>query len=137
MTKKNRVFIDSNIPMYASGKEHPNKKASIRILELISKGEIIGMTSTEVLQEILYRYHAINILDMGLKVFDSFYNIVDDVLSINLQIMNEAKKILGDSKNIFPRDAVHIATMDHYEISYIATFDKHFRAFRHIRYFRL
>ena len=134
MTKKTKVFIDSNIPMYAAGKEHPNKEPSIKILELISNGDIIGITSTEVFQEILYRYQAIDLLKKGLEVFDNFSNIIDDVLSINLQIMNQARKILGDeySSDIYPRDAVHIATMDYYEISYIATHDRHFKKFKHI-----
>ncbi|MES0341922.1 MAG: type II toxin-antitoxin system VapC family toxin [Candidatus Humimicrobiaceae bacterium] len=139
MTQRTKVFIDSNIPIYAAGRDHPNKEPSIKILELISRGDITGITSTEVLQEILYRYQAINLLKKGLEVFDNFSSIIDDVLSINLQIMNQAKKILEGkhNSNVYPRDAVHIATMDHYEISYIATHDKHFKKFKHIRYFKL
>ena len=136
MIKKVKVFIDSNIPMYAAGQEHPNKEPSVKILELVSKGKIIGMASTEVLQEILYRYQAINILKKGLEVFDNFSKIMDDILSVNFQIMNEAKKILMEKykQNIFPRDAVHIATMNYYEINCIATYDKHFKIFKNIRY---
>lgn len=139
MTQRIKVFIDSNIPMYAAGRDHPNKEPSIKILELISRGDIVGITSTGVLQEILYRYQAINLLKKGLEVFDNFSSIIDDVLSIDLQIMNQAKKILENKNNsdVYPRDAVHIATMDHYEISYIATYDKHFKKFKHIRYFKL
>ncbi len=139
MTRKTKVFIDSNIPMYAAGREHPNKEPSIKILELISEGDIIGITSIEVFQEILYRYQAINLLDKGLEVFDNFSNIVDDILSIDFQIINRAKKILENKKNsgIYPRDAIHIATMEHYEINQIATHDKHFKKFKHITYFRI
>jgi len=138
MTIKDRVFIDSNIPMYAAGREHPNKRPAIKILELVSEGEITGITSTEIFKEILYRYQAINLLDKGLEVFDNFSSIVDDILSINLHIMNEARKILGgEYSNIYPRDAIHVATMDYYEISYIASFDKHFKEFKHIRYFQI
>jgi len=134
MTGKTRVFVDSNIPMYAAGKEHPNKIPSIKVLELISEGKIIGMTSTEVFQEILYRYQAIELLDKGLEVFDSFSSIIDETLSVNLNIMREARNILKEN-NINVRDAVHIATMDYYGISYIASHDKHFIEFKHIRYF--
>ncbi len=134
MTGKTRVFVDSNIPMYAAGKEHPNKIPSIKILKLISEGKIIGMTSTEVFQEILYRYQAIDLLDKGLEVFDSFSSIIDETLSINLNIMRETRNILKEN-NINARDAVHIATMDYYGISYIVSHDKHFKKFKHIRYF--
>ena len=60
MKKKVKVFIDSNISMYAAGREHPNKEPSIKILELVSSGKVIGVSSTEVLQEILYSYQAVN-----------------------------------------------------------------------------
>lgn len=136
MTGKTRVFIDSNIPMYAAGKEHPNKNPSIRVLESISEGRIIGITSTGVFQEILYRYQAIDLLDKGFDVFDSFNGIIDETLSINIDIIREARNLLKD-KNINTRDAVHTATMDYYDISYIATYDKHFREFKHIRYFEI
>ena len=134
MTGKTKVFIDSNIPMYAAGKEHPNRIPSIKVLELISEGEIIGVTSTEVFQEILYRYQAIDLMYKGLELFDSFSSIIDEAFSININIMREARNILKDN-NINARDAVHIATMDHYEISYIASHDRHFKKFKHIRYF--
>lgn len=136
MISKYKVFIDSNIPMYAAGKEHENKKPAIEILELVSNGEIIGITSTEVLQEILYRYQAINLLKKGLEVFDNFSSIVEDILSINVHIINKTRKILQEGyDNIFPRDAIHVATMDYYNINYIASFDKHFKQFKNIKYF--
>ena len=136
MIKKVKVYIDSNIPMYAAGQEHPNREPSIKILEMVSSGRVIGVSSTEVLQEILYRYQAIGILKKGLEVFDNFSKIIDDVLPVNFQIMNEARDILEKNyhKNLFPRDAVHIAAMNYYEINYIATYDKHFKIFSHIKY---
>ncbi len=134
MIKKNKVFIDSNIPMYAAGKDHQNKETAVKILELVSEGEITGITSVEVLQEILYRYQAINLLKKGLDVFDNFSSIVEDILSINPNIINKARKILDGYSNIYPRDAIHVATMEYYEINYIASFDKHFKEFKHIRY---
>jgi uncharacterized protein len=135
MTDKPRVFVDSNIPMYAAGREHPNKESSIKILELISEGLVIGITSTEVFQEILYRYQAIDLLEKGFEVFESFSGIIDETLQINFNIIREAKNILKSNK-ISTRDAVHLAAMDHYDISYIASHDRHFKKFKHIRYFQ-
>jgi len=139
MIKKIKVFIDTNIPMYAAGQEHPNKAPSIKILESVSEGKIIGVTSTEVLQEILYRYWAIKLLKKGLKVFNEFLQIVDDVLPVNFQIMCETRDILekNNDQNIFPRDAIHAATMNYYGINCIATHDEHFRIFKHIKYISL
>jgi uncharacterized protein len=135
MTDKPRVFVDSNIPMYAAGREHVNKAPSIRILGSISEGKVIGITSTEVFQEILYRYQAIDLLEKGFEVFENFSGIIDETLPINFNIIREAKNILKDNK-ISTRDAIHVAAMDHYDISYIASHDRHFKKFKHIRYFQ-
>ena len=53
------IFVDSNIPMYLVGVEHPNKDAARRLLEqCIGRGERL-VADAEVLQEILHRYVAI------------------------------------------------------------------------------
>lgn len=49
------AFIDSNIPMYVAGREHANREPARRFLERVRKGSVEACTSTEVLQEILYR----------------------------------------------------------------------------------
>ena len=137
MTKKIKVFIDSNIPMYAAGDEHPNRENSIQLLKLISEGKIFGITSVEILQEILYRYSLVNLLEKGLKIFDNFSHIIDEILPINFQIIKDAREILekNSKRNIYSRDAVHVATMLYYGINYIGTFNKHFEIFRNIKYF--
>ncbi|MEA2015276.1 MAG: type II toxin-antitoxin system VapC family toxin [Actinomycetota bacterium] len=137
MIKKVKVFIDSNIPMYAAGNKHPNKAPSIKILGSVSENKIAGVTSAEVMQEILYRYSSIGLLEKGLEVFDSFSQIVDDILPVNFDIISGARKIIEkDSfKNISPRDAIHAATMNYYGINFIATHDRHFKAFKQIKYF--
>ena len=130
-----RVFIDANIPMYAAGSGHPNKETSKKILEKISRKQIFGVTSAEVLQEILHRYQSINMLSSGIALFEAFSNIIDEVLQINFKILESAKNILSGNPNIFTRDAIHAATMEYYCIDYIATFDKHFEHFKNIRYY--
>src|SRR4029434_4159304 len=50
-----KVFVDSNIPMYVAGRDHPNREPARRVLERARSGDIEACTSTEVLQEILYR----------------------------------------------------------------------------------
>jgi uncharacterized protein len=131
-----RVFIDTNIPMYAAGSEHPNKEPSRKILEKISKRQIFGITSVEVLQEILHRYQSISMLNSGIEILEEFSNIVDEVLQINFKIIESAKNILLGNSGILTRDAIHAATIEYYNIDYIATFDKHFELFKNIRYYK-
>jgi predicted nucleic acid-binding protein len=67
------IFIDSNIPMYVAGREHAHREPSRRFLEAVRRNEIEACTSTEVLQEILYRYTALGRLDLAREVYDLFY----------------------------------------------------------------
>ena len=55
------LFIDTNVVMYARGKEHPYRASCGRIILEIATGSFrenfgIPVTDTEVFQEILYRY---------------------------------------------------------------------------------
>ena len=45
-----KVFIDSNVPMYVAGRDHPNREPSRRFLDGVRRGVVQGCTSTEVLQ---------------------------------------------------------------------------------------
>jgi predicted nucleic acid-binding protein len=50
-----KVFVDSNIPMYVAGREHALREPARRFMGRVSAGEVEAVTSTEVLQEVLYR----------------------------------------------------------------------------------
>lgn len=53
------IFIDSNIPMYLVGSEHPHKVDSRQMLERCIADNERMVTDAEVFQEILHRYAAI------------------------------------------------------------------------------
>ena len=63
-----KVFVDSNIPMYVAGSAHPNRGPASRFLEGAVGEDFDLCTSTEVLQEILYRYVSLERLDLAEQV---------------------------------------------------------------------
>jgi hypothetical protein len=67
-----KVFINSNIPMYFAGREHPNRPPSERFFAAVERKEVEACTSAEVLQEILYRYSALHRFDLARQVYDLF-----------------------------------------------------------------
>lgn len=67
-----RVYIDSNIPMYVAGRDHPLREPARRFLERVRAAEVEACTSTEVLQEILYRYIALKRPDLARQVYELF-----------------------------------------------------------------
>jgi hypothetical protein len=129
------VFIDSNIPMYGAGREHPNRDPSRRFLAAVQRNEIEVCTSTEVLQEILYRYSALKRRDLALKVYDLFTAICPIVLDVTLADMNLARDLLMDRHDLSARDAVHAAVMMNHGVESIATFDRDFDRVPGIRRF--
>ena len=76
------IFVDSNIPMYLVGAEHPNKAAARALLErAITDGEIL-VTDAEVLQEILHRYVAIDRRDAIGPTLDALLGVVDEIFAV-------------------------------------------------------
>jgi len=118
-----KVFIDSNIPMYVAGQEHPHREPSRRFLAKVQKGEIDGSTSVEVLQEILYRYSAIGRRDFAREVYETFVQICPVILSVTLADTDRARDLMFDTEGISARDAIHAAVMLNHNIEWIATFD--------------
>jgi predicted nucleic acid-binding protein len=112
--------------MYAAGREHPNREPARRFLERVQQGKVEACTSTEVLQEILYRYSALGRLDLAREVYEIFVDLCPIVLSITLADTDLACGMLCDGTGITARDAVHAAVMRNNGVEWIATFDKDF-----------
>ena len=123
-----RVFIDSNLPMYVAGQEHPNRAPARRFLAQVRSGEVEGCTSTEVLQEILYRYSALRRRDLAREVYDLFVQICPIVFDVTLADTDRARDLLVEIEHLFARDAIHTAVMMNHEVQRIATFDRGFDA---------
>ena len=122
------VFVDSNVPMYVAGRDHPLRDPARRFLERARSGEVDICTSTEVLQEILYRYSALKRLDLAASVYDLFVHLCPTVLPVTLADTDRARTLLIAARGISVRDAVHAAVMLNHDISEIASFDGGFDA---------
>jgi Predicted nucleic acid-binding protein, contains PIN domain len=123
------TFVDSNIPMYLVGGDHPHKADAQRLLErLISEGRRL-VTDAEVLQEILHRYSAINRHAAIQPAFDAILAVVDEVLTIDRVTVQKAKEIVLGRRHISARDAIHLAVMNQHGIDNILTLDSGFDAF--------
>ena len=120
------IFIDSNIPMYLVGADHPRKVDAQRLLEqLIAKEERL-VTDAEVLQEILHRYAAIERRDAVQPALDAIVDIVDEVYAIEAADVERAKTVLAGSRQLSARDALHIAIMERHGVELILSFDSGF-----------
>ena len=120
------IFVDSNIPMYLIGAPHPHKSDAQRLLEKMLSERVRLVTDTEVLQEILHRYVAIDRRAAIQPAFDALLGIVDEVLPVDLSAVERAKLIVLGSLRLSARDALHLAVMEQHTVDQILTFDSGF-----------
>lgn len=123
--------------MYVAGGPHPNRSLSLRFFERVRDRKIDACTSTEVLQEILYRYSALGRIDLARELYDLFVEACPVVLGVTLADTDRARDLLGSVEKISARDAVHAGVMLNHGIEFIATFDTDFEHIPGIRRMRL
>jgi len=117
------ILVDSNVPMYLVGAEHPHKADAQRLLDGLIAGEERLVTDVEVLQEILHRYVAIDRPDAITPAFDAILEVVDEVLPIGLDEVEGARRIVLGGYGLSARDAIHLAVMRSHDIRRIVSFD--------------
>lgn len=132
-----RVFIDSNVPMYVAGRDHPHREPSRRFLARVQSGEVEGVSSTEVLQEILFRYVGLRRPDLAVEVYELFVGLCSSILPVTLADTDRAKELVRGGREASVRDAVHAAVMLNHDITRIASFDAGFDRIAGIERLRL
>jgi predicted nucleic acid-binding protein len=127
------LFIDTNIVMYAVGKEHKYKNACARIISTIADGSFLKdfgapLTDTEVFQEILYRYALLERWETGILICKHFLELGLEVLPIDTDDVDRMLELaqVYKEKGIPPRDLVHVAAMANHGIRKIISVDSHF-----------
>jgi len=119
-------FLDANLIMYSLGGPHPLKAPCINILRKIQSEDILAVTNTEVLQEILYRYFTIGKAEVGGKAYRSMTSICVNVLPVKIADTDTALELLKLHQSITSRDAIHAATMINNGLKQIISTDNHF-----------
>ena len=120
------IFIDSNIPMYLVGADHPNKPIARARLEMAIVENEPLVTDAEVLQELLHRYVAIGRHDAIGPAWDALVGVVDVIHPIEIEDVTRARRLVGSSGGLSARDAVHLAVMQRRGITRILSFDSGF-----------
>ncbi|MDT8370083.1 MAG: type II toxin-antitoxin system VapC family toxin [Longimicrobiales bacterium] len=122
------IFLDSNVPMYLVGADHPNKEAVRRILERLVAGRERLVTDAEVIQEILHRYTAIDRRDAITPCVDALLGLADEVAEITPDDALRARDLVCDPalEGLSARDAIHVAVMERLGLSRLVSFDRGF-----------
>lgn len=122
------IFVDSNVPMYLVGADHPYKVRARELLDQFIRRNERLVTDVEVYQEVLHRYVSIHRLDAIDPAIASLDAITDDVLPIQIADVRVARELIASVAGISARDALHAAVMRQAGIERIFSLDRGFDA---------
>ena len=127
------ILVDANILMYAAGTPHRNKIPSLKFLHDVARSEYECCVNTEILQEILHRYRAINLWTKGREVYHLAQKIIPNVLPITKQIIDKTVELLNIYPGLMVRDCIHAAHCILANFEAICSFDTDFDRVSDIR----
>ena len=105
-------FIDANVPIYASGREHAYKEPCARILMMVAERPMSFVTDVEVLQELVHRYVALRRWTLGREVLQGFAAVMHDRIEpVYEEDIHLATNLADRHIGISARDLVHAAVM--------------------------
>lgn len=122
------VLLDVNIPMYAAGQPHPYKTACVWVMTQIAAGELVAAIDAEIIQEILYRYGALQRWDIAVAMATNLLKLVPTIYPVTGADIHLTVELFEQHAHhgIKARDLIHAAVMQHNGISRIISTDKHF-----------
>jgi uncharacterized protein len=126
MINRGPYFLDTNIIMYAVGKDHPHREPCRVVLERVERDEVDIVTSVEVLQEVLHRYYSLNRPDLAELAYRSLEKGCEQILPVAKVDLDRAFDLLKAHSGIRSRDAVHAAVMLNNGLMHILSTDTHF-----------
>ncbi len=106
-----RVFLDTNVFLYAAGKGHAEREACARVLKRVADGSLDATTNTEVVQEILYVLARRGRREDALTLAGNVAALFPDMLPVTRDDLLSAVDLLRQYPRISVRDAVHAASM--------------------------
>lgn len=121
------VFIDTNVPIYAAGGDHPLKEPCARILRSVAEDPNPFVTDSEVLQELLHRYLALGRWELGREVVRAFAETMHGRIEpVHAEDVLVASRLADRHRGVSARDLVHAAVMQRMGVARIISSDTDF-----------
>jgi len=122
-------LLDTNIVIYAIGKEHPCRDACQKVMQQAGdKPEAYGI-DVELAQELLDVYGRRGDIARGITAVDEAFALFPDPFPVTRREVEQASELLTFHAHLSPRDAIHAAVVTTYGLEGIVSAD---RAFEHI-----
>lgn len=114
--------------MYAGGSEHPLRDPCLRFLEAVASERLAAVTSAEVVQEILHRFTAIRLRELGAAMAEETLDLFAPVLPVDDAVTRRMPDLVRRYQDLAARDLVHVATCQEHGIGAIVSTDRGFDA---------
>jgi predicted nucleic acid-binding protein len=126
--KAEEYFLDTSIVVYAAGKPSEHKEPCLNVLQNVKTRKMSVALDTEVVQEILYRYHRLGLHREAVKLAWYMLRLKPRILAVSQKDIESSLHLYSkySPQGIPPRDTIHVATMLNNGIRKIITTDKHF-----------
>lgn len=130
------ALLDVNVPMYAAGQRqsvachraHPLKEACVWVIMEIAEGRLVVAIDTETIQEILYRYGALQRWEIATTMASNLLDLVSTVYPVMEADARRAVDLFREyaPQGVTARDVLHAAIMQNNGIAKIISTDDHF-----------
>ena len=128
-----RVFLDTNIFLYATGGSHPQREPCARVLLRVADKTLEATINSEVVQEILYVLTRRGQRGEALTLARHLTSLFPELLPVTRDDILGACELLRNYPRLPVRDAVHAATMLRNGLSTIVSVDADFDQVSQIR----
>ena len=122
------IFLDTNVFMYAVGRDHPLRSDARSFLDRALEAECVLATSAEVLQELLHAYLPVDrlgTLDLALELVR---RTVATVWPLEPADVRFARGLAETHRGLGARDLLHLACCLRREVDDLQTYDLALRA---------
>ena len=120
------IFIDTNIFLYAAGRDHPLRAPCQTFLQQVIAGELAAVTSSEVVQELLYVLTRRGLKTEAVTLANQVLQLFPGLLPVTREDLDATCEILQATPAVSVRDAVHLGTMRNHGLERIISADHHF-----------
>lgn len=119
-------LLDTNVFLYALGREHPYRSTCQTILRSLDEEGSGYTTDAEVLQEILHVFTRKGERLRGIRVVADLLVVLPALIPIGGVEIAAAAQLLGDHLALSPRDAIHAAVVLQHGLDGIVSADRGF-----------
>lgn len=118
------IYVDSNVPMYLVGADHPNKRRVVELIPRLLGARETLVTSAEAFQEIVHRYLAIVDRVHLNAAYEALEAMVSTTVEVRKEDIDQARALSAEHASLSSRDCLHVAVMRRLECPRIWSYDR-------------